>query len=251
MRIAVVGGTGLAGRHVVDALEARGVDAVALSRSGGVDVATGAGLDEALSGVQRVVDASTIATQDEAAAREFFTAAGQQRQRAAERAGVERLVVLSIVGTDRLAGGYLATKLDHERSATSGAVPAFTLRSTQFHEFAGQVLGWGRQGDVIWVPEMLVQPVAVAAAARVLADLAIADAPPAGITEVGGPQQEQLVDMATRLAARHGEPGEVRGAPNDSPDGRAVAAGALLAGPDATIVGPTFEQWLEAGEREP
>jgi hypothetical protein len=68
---------------------------------------------------------------------------------------------------------------------------------------------------------------------------------------VAGPQQEQLVDMATRLAARRGGPVEVRAAPDDSPDSRAVAGGALLPGPDATIVGPTFDGWLAAGEREP
>jgi uncharacterized protein YbjT (DUF2867 family) len=250
MKVAVVGGTGLAGQHVVDALQAKGVDAVALSRSGGVDVTTGAGMDKALSDVQRVVDASNAGTTDEAAARAFFAAAGQQLQRAAEVAGVERLVVLSIVGVDRVAGGYMAAKFEHERAARTGAVPTLVLRSTQFHEFAGQVLAWGQHDDVAWVPEMLLQPVAVAAAARVLADLVIADDPAAGIAEVAGPQQEQLVDMATRLAARRGDAVEVRGAPDDSADGRSAATGALLPGPKATIIGPTFEQWLAAGERE-
>lgn len=157
--------------------------------------------------------------------------------------------MLSIVGVDRPSGGYLATKLDHERAAGSGTVPAFVLRSTQFHEFAGQLLAWGRQGDVCWVPEFLVQPVAVAAMARVLADLVLAEDPPAGITEVAGPQQEKLVDMTTRLAARRGDQVEVRGAPDDSADGRAFATGALLPGPDATITGPTFQEWLDAGEQ--
>ncbi|MPY90720.1 MAG: epimerase [Luteitalea sp.] len=250
MKAAVVGGTGLAGRHVVDALQARGVDTVVLSRRGGVDVATGAGLDEALSGVQRVVDASNAGTTDEAAARAFFTAAGRHLQQAGERAHVERLVVLSIVGVDRASGGYLATKLDHERTARSGTVPTFVLRSTQFHEFAGQTLAWGRQGDVCWIPEFLVQPVAVAAMARVLADLVLAMDPRPGVSEVAGPQQEKLVDMATRLAARRGDPVEVRGAPDDSADGRAFAGGALLPDPGATITGPTFQEWLDAGERD-
>ena len=37
MRVAVAGGTGVVGRHVVTALEAAGHEAVVLSRSGGVD----------------------------------------------------------------------------------------------------------------------------------------------------------------------------------------------------------------------
>ncbi len=200
---------------------------------------------------KRVVDASNAGTTDEAAARAFFTAAGKHLQRAAARAHVERLVVLSIAGVDRPSGGYLATKAGHERAAQSGTVPAFVLRSTQFHEFAGQTLAWGRQDDVCWVPELLVQPVAVAAMARVLVDLLLAEGPPAGITEVAGPQRERLVGMATRLAARRGDQVEVRGAPDGSADGRAFASGALLPGPDAAITGPTFQQWLDAGEQEP
>ena len=68
--------------------------------------------------------------------------------------------------------------------------------------------------------------------------------------KVAGPRQEQLVDMATRLAARRGDPVEVRAAPDDRADGRAAATGALLPGPNTSIIGPTFEQWLDAGERE-
>ncbi len=52
--------------------------------------------------------------------------------------------------------------------------------------------------------------------------------------------------MVTRLAARRGDPVEARGAPDDSADGRA-ATGALLPGPNAAIIGPIFEQWLDAG----
>jgi uncharacterized protein YbjT (DUF2867 family) len=238
MTVAVVGCTGLAGRHVLDALRAVGADAVALSRRSGVDVATGVGLDDALSGAQRIVDVSNAASNDEAEARVFFTAAGQHLQQAAARAGAERLVVLSIVGVDRASSGYLAAKLDHERSVQAGPVPAFVLRSTQFHEFPGQIRDlWGVQDGVWWVPEWQVQPVAVAAMARVLADLALVDNPP-DASEVAGPRQEQLVDMAARLAARRGDRVAVKPAPDDSADGRAFAAGALLPGPDATITGP-------------
>jgi uncharacterized protein YbjT (DUF2867 family) len=58
-RIAVAGATGRVGRHVVDVLEERGHDVVAISRSAGVDVITGEGLAQALAGVDTVVDAAT------------------------------------------------------------------------------------------------------------------------------------------------------------------------------------------------
>lgn len=153
-KVAVVGGTGLAGRHVVEALRAAGADAQPLSRSTGFDVETGAGLDEALSGVQRIVDVSNAGTNAEDEARAFFAAAGHNLQRAAARAGVARLVVLSIVGADRASAGYLAAKLAHERAAEDGAVPTAVLRATQFHEFVGQIRGqWGLQDGVWWVPD--------------------------------------------------------------------------------------------------
>ncbi len=62
MRVAVAGGTGLIGTMVVDALRSRGDTAVVLARSVGVDLLTGDGLDQALAGVEAVVDVSNIVT---------------------------------------------------------------------------------------------------------------------------------------------------------------------------------------------
>jgi len=50
MKIAVAGATGRVGRHVVDVLEERGYDVVAMSRSSRVDVLTGDGLADAPGG---------------------------------------------------------------------------------------------------------------------------------------------------------------------------------------------------------
>jgi uncharacterized protein YbjT (DUF2867 family) len=204
-------------------------------------VTTGAGLEEALAGVLRIVDATNAGTADEAAATAFFTAAAEHLQEAGARAGAE----LSIVGVDRLSTGYFAAKLRHEQAAQSGEVPVAVLRATQFHEFAGQILMWGRAGDLSRVPEMLVQPIAVASVATVLAHLALADGPPASVSEVAGPHVEQLVDMAARLAERRDDPVKVEGVADPSPDGQAIAAGALLPGPGAAIIGPTFQEWLD------
>ena len=50
MKIAVAGGTGTVGRHVVSVARDRGHQVVSLSRADGVDLVTGRGLDEALRG---------------------------------------------------------------------------------------------------------------------------------------------------------------------------------------------------------
>ena len=48
MKVAVAGGTGSVGRHIVEVLGARGHAVVPMSRKSGVDVVTGKGLAEAL-----------------------------------------------------------------------------------------------------------------------------------------------------------------------------------------------------------
>src|SRR5918998_5214854 len=165
-KIAVAGATGRVGHHVVDILEARGHEVVAMARSTGVDLITGAGLADALEGVEVIVDAATGPSPDEREATEFFTTAARNLQEAAVAAGVQRMVVVSIVGIDRFDAGYNAAKLAQERAALLGPIPARILRATQFHEFVGQIVEWGRQGDVSYVPKMRTQLVAARAVAE-------------------------------------------------------------------------------------
>src|SRR6266508_6196511 len=101
MKIAVAGATGRVGHHVVDVLKAQGHDVVAMSRSSGVDIITGAGLAEALTGVESIIDVATGPSPEQEAATQFFTTAAQNLIEAGERAGVRRIVVVSIIGTDQ------------------------------------------------------------------------------------------------------------------------------------------------------
>jgi uncharacterized protein YbjT (DUF2867 family) len=55
MRIAVAGGTGVVGRHLVARAQESGHEAVVVSRSRGVDLVSGEGIDAALKGVEVVV----------------------------------------------------------------------------------------------------------------------------------------------------------------------------------------------------
>jgi uncharacterized protein YbjT (DUF2867 family) len=69
-RIAVAGATGRVGRHLVKVLKSGGHEVVAISRSGGVDVITGVGLEEALAGVECVAGAAGAAIPEIAGPRE-------------------------------------------------------------------------------------------------------------------------------------------------------------------------------------
>jgi uncharacterized protein YbjT (DUF2867 family) len=253
-RIAVAGATGRVGRHVVDVLEAGGRDVVSISRSGGVDVVSGDGLAEALAGVDCVVDAASGPSPDQQAATEFFTAAARNLHAAGERAGVRRMVVVSIIGCDRFSAGYNAAKVAHEWEMLSGPIPVRILRAAQFHEFVAQLVDWGTRGEVSYVPRMRTQLVAARTVAEALADLATGpeSAPAPGSTgppipEIAGPREESLVDMATLLAARRGDPLRIEGVSDPAdPDRDLFENGALLPGPHATLAGPTYEEWLDS-----
>jgi uncharacterized protein YbjT (DUF2867 family) len=244
-KIAVAGATGRVGRHTVDLLEEAGHDVVPMSRSTGVDVVTGEGLDEALAGVECIVDA---ATSGQEGAKEFFTASARNLQEVGERAGVQRIVVVSIIGIDRSTTGYLAAKLTHERAIQAGPIPVRILRAAQFHEFVPQFLEWGRQGDVIYVPEMRTQLVAARTVAEALADLVNGSGTSAAaLSEIAGPREESLVDVAKLLAARRDDSVRIEAVSDpDDPEQALYASGALLPGPDAVLAGPTFEQWLDS-----
>src|SRR5215218_5063364 len=230
-KIAVAGATGRLGRPLVDILESRGYDVVPISRSQGVDVITGEGLDHALTGVETIIDVAT------------GPSAGQ-------RAGVRRLVVVSIIGIDEFAGGYNAAKVAHEQAALAGPIPARVVRAAQFHEFVEELMRWGTQGDVSYVWKMRTQLVSARTVAEALVDLATAPDPEfnaAETMEVAGPREERLVEVARLLAARRGDGLRVeeRSDPSD-PDSERYANGAALPGPGAKLAGPTFEEWLDA-----
>jgi uncharacterized protein YbjT (DUF2867 family) len=241
MKIAVAGATGRAGRHVVNVLDARGHDVVPMSRATGVDVITGDGLDEALVGIECIVDVATGPTPDEQQATDFFATSARNLQEAGRRAGVKRIIMASIVGIDRFDGGYNAAKLVQERVALDGPIPVQIVRATQFHEFVGQLVDWGRQDDVSHVPKMRTQLVSARTVAEVLADLAAdAESAPGPIVEIAGPREESMVEAAALLVARRGDRLRIEGVTWDA----RYEAGAALPGPEATLAGPTFEEWL-------
>ncbi|WP_327178771.1 SDR family oxidoreductase [Streptomyces sp. NBC_01335] len=243
MKIAVAGGTGTVGRHVVDVVRERGHEAVVLSRSNGVDLVSGSGADEALQGVTAVVDVTSKQTMSAKASAEFFTSVTRLLQASEQAAGVGHHVALSIVGIDRAPHGYYAGKVAQERLVESGAVPWTILRATQFHEFAGQIHGQIRVGPLVAVPRMKSEPVAAREVAERLVELATGS--PAGrVPDLGGPRVESMSAMVRAYAHHTGKRGPVVEVPLPGAMGRAMRDGSLVTREPADHGTLTYAQWL-------
>ncbi|MEV7228748.1 SDR family oxidoreductase [Polymorphospora sp. NPDC051019] len=239
MRIAVAGGTGAVGRHVVDVLRERGHEAVVLARSTGVDLVAGTGLAATLGGVRAVVDVTSVSTRSAEVAERFFRAVTTNLL----TAGVRHLLVLSIVGIDRAPFGYYAGKVAQERLVANGGQPWTILRATQFHEFATQIYRQLRFGPLTLIPTMRSQPVAAREVAQRLVDLAEGE-PVGRATDLGGPREEMMADLVRAYARSVGARGPVIQFPLPGAFGRAMRDGALVAGPAAEHGTQTFAEWL-------
>ena len=244
-RIAVAGATGLAGRAVVRELHRRGHGSVALSRSAGVDVATGAGLDEALSGVDAVIDVVSTAVEDPAAVVRFFETAADTLLTAERRAGVAHHVLLSIVALDALTGdAHYDGKRAQERVVESGPVPWSILRASPFFDYAATVVAATTRDGTATVPPVLLQPVALRDVAEALVECAAGEPRGRGAGNLAGPDTHDLVDMARRTLAARGDRTRLRASWRDGLMGVEMAGEVLLPPPGARI-GPTdFDTWL-------
>lgn len=245
MRIAVAGGSGTVGRHTVEAVRAAGHDAVVLSRSQGVDLVTGKGLDYALAGADAVIDVASIDTLKASAAIEFFTAATGNLVSAAANAGVRHVVLLSIVGIDRIPFDYYAGKIAQEKIIEASRVPWTILRATQFHEFAAQMFARAKLGPIHLAPNARTQPVAAREVGTRLATLASAG-PQGRVRDLAGPREEQLSDMVRAFARREGYRGWIPRLNVPGPQMAGMRAGHALPGPDADLGHQSFAEWLAA-----
>ncbi len=249
--VLVAGGTGTAGSAVVAELSARGHAVRVLTRRvpaglppGAVhtpgDLMTGAGLTDAVAGVDVVVSA---VNGQSTATRPVFTTGARTLAAAAQAAGVRRAVVLSIVGVDRLAFSYYEAIAEQERIWAASGVDTRIVRSTQFHPLLRSLFATGaRLGVLPAARGARFQPIAPTEVGRALADSALADAAP-GLVEIGGPEVVSMRDLAADYKRVTGSRAVVLGLPVPGAPGRFLQEGGNLT-PGNRYGAVTFGRWL-------
>lgn len=242
MKIAIAGGTGVLGRHVVDRARSQGHETVVLARSTGADLFAGDGLDEHLLGVDVVIDAASVQTMSARASTDFFRTVSQHLITAGRRCGVRHHVAVSIIGAAQTPFSYYAGKQVQEELVL--AQPNGTVvRAAQFHEMAGQTAARTKVGPVHAVPTMRSQPVAATEVADLLVDVATQD--PQGVgPEIAGPDRLSMAEMVRRFLQHEGGRGRVVEVPLPGAFGRALRDGTLVARPGTRIGDQTFDEWL-------
>ena len=246
MKIVVIGGTGLVGSKLVQALSSRGHDAVAAAPSTGVNTITGEGLAEALAGASVVVDVSNSPALDDSAI-EFFRTATTNLLTAEKNAGVGHHVALSVVGTAELAtqSGYFQAKLLQEKLISEGPIPFSIVHATQFFEFLNTLADSATVGDTVVLPPAYFQPMAGADVAEGVAIAAVGE-PVNGIAEIGGPDMVLLPDLIRTALVARGDSRTVVADPAAQYWGIDIGERTLVPGPGATLFDTRFEDWILA-----
>lgn len=239
--ILITGGTGTLGTAVVRRLIGAGREVRVLSRRPGPsgeaerfvgDLRTGAGVAEAVSGVDTIVHCATTLGRDDVRTTRLLA-------EAARRGGARpHLLYISIAGIDVIPLSYYRVKLATEHVVQNSGLPWTILRATQFHDLVARFFSLQRALPVTAaLSRVRFQPVDV----RVVADrmAALAEAGESGrAPDLGGPEIRTMADLARAYRAR-----PVVSVPLPGRTMRGFRAGGNLV-PDNAVDGPTFEDFL-------
>jgi uncharacterized protein YbjT (DUF2867 family) len=243
-KIVVIGGSGLIGSKTVERLRNKGQDGLSATPDSGVNIITGQGLANAVTGAQVVIDLSNSPSFDEKAAVDFFETAGRNVLAAEAAARVKHHVALSVVGTERLeAGGYFRGKGAQENLIRNSGVPYTIVHSTQFFEFTRAIAQTGTVGQVAHVPTAYFQPIAADDVADAMTAVALA-APVNGIVEIAGPEKIRMSALVEHYLKATNDTREVVGDSHALYYGYEIEDETLLPGDHPRLGKTRFDEWL-------
>jgi uncharacterized protein YbjT (DUF2867 family) len=246
MKILVAGGNGLIGKKLAGILAGDGHEVVPASRSTGVDLLTGDGLEALISGTQVVVDVLNSPSFEDGPVMEFFTTTSRNLLAAASEAGITHYVALSVVGVDRISSGYFRAKLAQEQLIEASGLPYTIVRATQFFEFAAAIGQFSMVNDEARLPPAPTQPIAADDVAACLASVATAQ-PANAVVELAGPERIPLDELARRGLAAVGDSRKVVTDPEAIYFGAKLDVQGLAPGENPRTGPLTFSEWLTRG----
>lgn len=248
MKILVIGGSGLIGCKVVNNLRQLGYEVVVGSPSNGINILTGAGLDDAVKGAQVVIDLSNSPSFEDQAVLDFFETSGRNLLAAEEKAGVKHHIALSVVGTDRmLESGYFRAKMAQENLIKQSKVPYTIVRSTQFFEFLAGIAQFGTVGNEIRLSPAHVQPISSDDIAAIVTDTAL-EQPINATFDAAGPEKFGLAELMRRYLEALGDQRIIAADPNAAYYGAQINDQSLTPTGEARIATTGFSAWLSKSQ---
>lgn len=257
--LAVVGGTGLAGRAVVAHAVAAGHQVRSLSRHlpeadqqvpGAeyvqADLRTGAGVADGLAGVEALIE--TMDSRAGAALR-ALPIASVSVLAAAARAGVRRSVLLTIVNAGESSMGYYQAQAARARSYESAnyeksGMIASVVYATQFHNLLAGIFATGaKMGVIPAFRGVRVQPISTTDVATALVAQALRGDAAGDSIQVGGPSVQSMDELAQLWKKATGSRATVAHLPLPGSFGAFLRTGRNLI-PDHAIGKESFETWL-------
>ncbi|MFJ1752416.1 SDR family oxidoreductase [Kitasatospora sp. NPDC088134] len=205
MHLLVTGGTGTLGAHVLPRLAAAGLPVRVLTRTDRADapgrthvrgdLVAGTGLDAALDGIDTVLHLAGGAKGDDLAAEHLAAAM-------ARNGGVRHVVMVSVIGADRMPLGWFRAKRDAELALIGSGVPWTVLRAAQFHDLVRTVAG--KVGRLPFVPApggLRFEPVDARDVADRLVALTLAG-PASLVPDLAGPRDYAFADLVRSTLER-------------------------------------------------
>ncbi|WP_040815287.1 SDR family oxidoreductase [Nocardia concava] len=254
--VLVTGGTGTLGKLVTPLLREAGVTVRVLSRTARTDadgieyvagdLQTGAGIAEAVAGVDTVLHLAGEMKGDGEKAQILVDAI-----KAAEL--FPHLIYISVVGADRVpvrsfidrqTMSYMASKRDAELMVENSGLPWTTLRATQFHDLLFTMVQAMGKMPVVPAFDFRFQPIETAEVAARLVELTLGE--PAGyVEEIGGPKIYTMKELERSYLEALGKHRPVFTVKAPGKASRIYAQGANLT-PDHAVGERTWEDFLAA-----
>ena len=174
----------------------------------------------------------------------FFDTATRNLLVAEAKAVVRHHAALSVVGTDRLQeNGYFRAKLAQEKLIAGSGIPYTIVHATQFFEFIDGIAKASTEGQVVRLPQALMQPMSADDVAAALADYAVGR-PLNRIVEIAGPEVIGIDELVRRFLIATGDARRVITDANAPYYGIKVSERSLLPDKPARL-GPTrLDDWI-------